>query len=478
MRPSRTHSRSPIARVAVAAALVVAACGLSAPAGAAAPGSLLWAKRYNGPDSLADRANAVAVSPDGSAVFVTGYISSAFTGYDWATVAYDASTGAVRWTKRYNGPGFETLDTIFTTQGNDIAVSPDGSTVFVTGSSYSPGLDYATVAYDASSGATLWADRYNSRGGGHDEAFAVDVSPNGAKVFVTGYSFGGPADVVDPDMDYVTIAYAASSGARSWVQRYDPASEDDVATTLAVSPDGSSVFVSGYSQTPSTSYDYATVAYRTGTGAQRWVKHYNGPIDSADQARSVGVSPDGSAVFVTGYRSTASSMTDYATIAYDASTGARLWFQRYDGPGDGDDLANALAVSPDGSLVLVTGTSIGNGSDYATVAYETSTGTARWVKRFAGTGWDVANDVGVSPDGSAVIVTGSSSRLGTGNDYGTIAYETATGQKLWGARYNGPDDSADVATAMDLSASAVFVTGYSDDRSSREDYATIAYALA
>jgi hypothetical protein len=66
-------------------------------------------------------------------------------------------------------------------------------------------------------------------------------------------------------------------------------------------------------------------------------------------------------------------------VAYDASTGAQLWVERYNGPGKADDYAYALAVSPAGSGVFVTGESAGStGSlDYATLAYGETCGAQR-----------------------------------------------------------------------------------------------------
>ena len=49
--------------------------------------------RYNGPGNGIDIAYAIGVSPDGSTVFVTGGSCGSTTGYVYATTAYDASTG-------------------------------------------------------------------------------------------------------------------------------------------------------------------------------------------------------------------------------------------------------------------------------------------------------------------------------------------------------------------------------------------------
>ena len=54
----------------------------------------------------------------------------------------------------------------------------------------------------------------------------------------------------------------------------------------------------------------------TVTGAQLWVKRYSGPDNGEDGAVSVAVSPVGDRVFVTGLSTTANTSRDYTTIAY------------------------------------------------------------------------------------------------------------------------------------------------------------------
>jgi DNA-binding beta-propeller fold protein YncE len=141
-------------------------------------------------------------------------------------------------------------------------------------------------------------------------------------------------------------------------------------------------------------------------------------------------------VIVTGYSNGAGSGTDYATIAYDAAAGARQWLSRYNGPGNSTDTPQAIAVTPDGHKVLVTGRSYGDPNDfldYATVAYTTAAGAQRWASRYNGPGVnfpiDEAFALAASPDGTAVYVTGLSTGTGTGvdtniSDFATVAYKT------------------------------------------------------
>jgi hypothetical protein len=328
----------------------------------ASTGTRLWVRRYNGPGNGDDEAQSVTPSSDGSQVFVTGFSTGLTSGYDYATIAYDASTGKTLWVRRFTGPG-NALDI-----PNAIASSSDASKVFVTGQTDGAGgdADYATIAYDAVTGATLWVRLFT--GPQFSNARSLAPSSDGSKVFVTGHRGGGS----DGDADYVTFAYDATTGAPLWHRQYNsPANGDDYAYSVAASRDGSTVFVTGQSYRPTSSFDYVTIAYDASSGSMRWLRRYNAAANNYDYPSWIAVSPDSSKVVVTGTSIGQTSNFDFATVAYDTSTGSTLWVMRLSGPGAGADFADSVAVSPDSSKVFVTGSRLGRTGnyDYATIAY-------------------------------------------------------------------------------------------------------------
>ena len=257
------------------------------------------------------------------------------------------------WITRYDGSA-HTYD-----RGISMVTSADGSRIYVTGASTgTSSLDFATVAYDAPTGQQLWARRYDGPDHGSDAPFAfgvggnlITISKDGTRLFVTGSS----ADATGKN-SYVTIAYNAADGTQLWVSNYSTP-QDSQATSLVLSADGQRLYVTGFSAValavppapPAVNYDFGTIAYDTATGAQLWVARYDGPAGFWDVPYAMGVAsvrqPDGSRqeqLFVAGRSNGASSdnsAADFATVVYDALTGAQLWVGRYDGPGHDRDLA-------------------------------------------------------------------------------------------------------------------------------------------
>jgi uncharacterized delta-60 repeat protein len=347
-----------------------------------------------------------------------------------------------------------------------IAVDNNGN-VYVTGYSLGQGTsdDYATIKYN-SNGQELWVARYNGPGNDFDVATAIAVDNNG-NVYVTGYSKGQGTDY-----DYATIKYN-SNGQEEWVERYNgPGNGEDVATAIAVDNNGN-VYVTGYSKGQGTYYDYAIIKYNS-YGQEEWVERYNGPGNGYDVATAIAVDNNGN-VYVTGYSLGQGTSDDYATIKYN-SNGQQLWVARYNGPGDTVDVATAIAVDNNGN-VYVTGYSYGQGpfSDYATIKYN-SNGQQLWVKRYnePGNREDGATAIAVDNNGN-VYVTGYSDRQFTSHDYATIKYNSY-GQEEWVKRYNGPGNGYDCATAIAVDNNGnVYVTGYSLGQGTEYDYATIKY---
>ena len=332
-------------------------------------------------------------------------------------------------------------------------------------------------AAGGSAGQQLWAARYIE-----GSANAVAVGPTGDAVFIAGGATSA----------FVTIGYDAVTGAQLWASKYaGPANKAGIANAVTASPDGSRVFATGAVFDAQGELEYATVAYDASTGAQLWASLHAGQATHgtpAADARSIVISPNGKVVYVTGFSGHAGAggrialgVYDYGTIAYDAATGKALWSVRYDN--GGNDQGRAIAISPRGNVVYVTGRSLSKktGYDDATIAYNAATGKKLWVARYNGKASqnEFANAIAVSADGKAVYITGGSRGRTSRQDFATVGYNAATGKQLWAGRYNGPgnlnDSGAGIAVSPDNAT--VVVTGGSKGKAGQydPDWATIAY---
>ena len=444
--------------------VLVLLAGSGAWAGPSGGGTQRWTSSYH--EGAPGYSAATGVSPDGSTVFVTGTTTTTNFGSTgrFATLAYDASTGAEKWVANYPGSAFPGYST-----GEALAVSQDGSTVFVTGYSYcddcsEPPKQFLTLAYDVSTGDRLWVAHYPAWGG----AESIALSPDGSMVFVNGSAKQGSGSA--------TVAYEAATGEQLWAIESDDRALA-LGEALSVSHDGSTVFVAGTSGSGSGMPCWSwtgglhITAYSVVDGAVEWSStHRVASDDVCGAATSLGVSPDGSKVFVSGYGGLSDGTSTYglAMVAFDAFTGAELWARHEEDirVGEGDTPV-PLGVSPDGSKVFMLGYDCERPCSthpLVTVAYDALGGDRLWESRYDGGGRGNATDLAVSPDGSAVFVTGSETlpcfdpcrvpRV----DAPLVAYDGATGDERWATTY--PDNYAS-ALAVSPDGASVYLAGAS-----------------
>ena len=258
----------------------------------------------------------------------------------------------------------------------------------------------------------------------------------------------------------------------AWVRRYNgPGNLKDEANGIAVDDSGN-VYVTGESWGSGTSNDYATIKYLP-NGDTAWVRRYNGPANGGDRANAIAVDDSGN-VYVTG-GSTGNGMSfDYATIKY-LPEGDTAWVRTYDGPGNEGDEASAIAVDDSGN-VYVTGEGIGCllQWDCLTIKYNPEGATAlQAIYEGLANYYDGAYAIAVDGSGN-VCITGCTYDFGGECDCFTIRY--SLDGDSWVRIYNGPGNGSDYALAVAVDDSGnVYVAGTSTGSGTNRDYLIIKY---
>jgi len=287
-----------------------------------------------GVDGLAS-ARAVAVSPDGSHLYAAGAGDEAV-----AVFGRNPVSGQLTFIEMLQD-GVGGMDGLSNAQA--VAVSPDGASVYAVGS----GDDAVAVfTRDPASGRLTFVEAHRDGIGGVDGldgASAVTVSPDGAHVYATGA----------PDHAVAVFVRDPASGQLTFIEVL----RDGVggvnglagARSVAVSPDGASVYVAGYAE-----HAVAIFSRDPVTGRLTYVEKLRDGVDGVEglnYVQSVAVSPDGAHVYA------ASSGDDAVAVFTRGAASGRLTFKEAvkDGVGgvDGLDGAGSVAVSRDGADVYV-----------------------------------------------------------------------------------------------------------------------------
>jgi hypothetical protein len=137
----------------------------------AATGKPLWLDRYN-----AHRGGGqIAVTPDGRTVIVAGLVNNGRMG-GYSLASYNASTGATRWIRLAPASRYAPASPA------GLVIGPHGNTVYVASSQFLGGYDAA--AWSVAHGTALWTTRYAAA-----KVYlpaAIALSADGTRLFVTG----------------------------------------------------------------------------------------------------------------------------------------------------------------------------------------------------------------------------------------------------------------------------------------------------
>jgi cysteine-rich repeat protein len=332
----------------------------------------------------------VAMSADGAHVYAAGFESDAV-----AAFSRDDASGVLTFIAAYaDGEGG-----IAGLNGSRaVALSPDGAHVYAGG--YNDGA-VVVFSRDAGTGELTYVQSIFDGDGAAKKlagAHGVTVSPDGAHVLVAG----------NTDDAVTVFSRDAATGMLTFVEAHVDGSGGtnrlDGAESIAVSPDGSSVYVAAEEDNAVTVFSRDAAS-----GALTLVEvqeQGEGGVSGLSQAHGVTVSPDGANVYAASGQSDA-----VAVFARDAATGALTFIERHkDGESgvQGLDGAENVVVSPNGALVYAVGD-----LDNALVVFtrDAGTGTLTFVEFFRDgdngvRGLDDAEAVVVSPNGAHVYVAG------------------------------------------------------------------------
>ena len=349
----------------------------------------------------AGQAARMAVDPFGNVAVVSGPAEASRL----AVTSY-TSEGVLRW-QRTVSPGIGTF------VGDWIAAAPNGDFVAVGHNVTSTGNPIAiTLVRYASDGALLWR-RDLSRTFPAVARLLVDA---GGDAYLAFNSVGDGQDIQLHKYD--------SSGNLQWAKVVSTGTfANDIATSLALSPDGADVVLTVDISGGAT---WITAAYAAASGTRKWL------VTAAEGVAARDVAADDVAVYVTGQGNV--GITGFLTVvAYDRASGARLW--RTDKkPADAGGAAGLrMDVAPDGSLVVAGQASRGF-LDWYTVAFDT-TGAVRWeaVRDGRLNTDEIPRGVLVLADGTTVVTGRGGPNLPGGYIPGVTAGYGPDGILLWEA---------------------------------------------
>lgn len=457
-----------------------------------------WTQEYNPTVNESQGAAAVAVDARGN-VFTTGFAHHPSGHKQFYTAKYDALDGHLVWNVTYNA-GAEAFP-------NSIVCDGEGNVIVTGRATISSNIDFYTAKYNGTTGALIWSKTYDGTAGGLDEGIKVAVDSNN-DVIVTGQSAGSgsaidivtikyaktngnpvwaapdryttagtrddkPADLAIGTDNSILIGGTANTGSgvfSFYLRKLTSAGALSFDKTLDTGGDGGAtavalnsanrIFATGLFTNASGYHGYYTVHYSS-TGSFLWAQTVTPTVDDfTGRPTDIAVGPDGHVV-VTGFLEDSGGNHRAYTIKHDTvNNGAKLgdfidlgFVNQQSGEPFGESRGRQLIIDGANNVVLVGETDNADlDSDIFVTKYDSTLGSRLFFDSFAGSFGSDDTGVGIAADGNggaAVVGTAFRDFNGGGRtEIVTLKYNrflAYTGDAL-------PDDTS-------VPANAVYSTG-------------------
>jgi hypothetical protein len=300
-------------------------------------GNPLWTLQYSGAGVAVDSSNNVCI---------TGVASN------YTTMKFDPA-GSNLWSQTFTSAGPCGAQTINISASDDIYVCGYEFYIYLPGDH---GVAWTAIKYD-SVGTQLWR---------------IDTSGQGTHGYVTVQSAnvdnaGNLFLIINGDTSGFDTGAFSSGGGVLWAAPRPNTSAGDLGRGLALDSSNEVIVTGKIQDTIDYNSSYGTYKINT-NGAYVWTNLYPQAPTTTNVATAIAVD-QWNQVYVTGYSPGTNSGNDIVTIKYD-NNGNQIWLERYNGPGNGDDEGNAIAVDANGN-VYVAGyeTTAAGGTEFVTIKY-------------------------------------------------------------------------------------------------------------
>ncbi|MDO5737013.1 MAG: alpha/beta hydrolase-fold protein [Propionibacteriaceae bacterium] len=321
------------------------------------------------------------------------------------------------------------------------------------------GLDGVVMARDAE-GATLWSTSLATSA--NDRIYGLEPGP-GNDLYVAGFTRGDiDGNHASTTSDDGFAARLGSDGELAWVTQFgDPTAADRVYATAPAIDGG--LLVAGYTKgslnaQPNAGDKDVFLAHVSASGEVAWMDQLGGAGE--DKGLAIAQAPDG-AIYVGGMATDGMPGTEGlggsdGWVARYSPEGAREWVQQIGT--SGEDQVSALAISPDGNVLVAgfTGGVLGEasaGGNDAFLRKMTPQGSTLWTTQMGSLGDDRAADVVVDSAGTATVAGHTDGRIGVsagGTDVFTATVDDA-GNLLGQQQVGTPErDGADAYDESNL----------------------------